>query len=63
MTEMTWPFEVSVFETSLRFHLFILHFLAGVFEFIHFGHRFRKATFSMITATILITVITDDFRI
>ena len=46
VTEITWPFDFSVFE-KLRFRPSTLHHLAGVFKFLHPGDRFRKAPFSV----------------
>ena len=46
MTEITWPFDVTVFD-KLRFRPSKLHHLAGVFKFLHPGDRFRKAPFSV----------------
>ena len=46
MTEITWLFDVSVFE-KLPFGLSTLHHLGGVFIFLHPGDRFRKASFSV----------------
>ena len=42
MTEITWPFDVSVID-KLCFRPSTLHHLAGVFKFLHPGDRFRKA--------------------
>ena len=46
VTEIAWPFDISVFE-KLRFRPSTLHHLAGVFKFLHPRGRFRKAPFSV----------------
>ena len=53
MAEITWPFDVSVFE-KLRFRPSTLHHLAGVFKFLHPGDRFRKASFSVTENAVLV---------
>ena len=53
MTEITWPFDVSVFE-KLRFWPSTLHQLAGVFKLLHTGDRFRKAPFSVTENAVLV---------
>ena len=53
VTEITWPFNVSVFE-KLGFRLSTLHHLAGVFKFLHSGDRFRKALFSVNENAVLV---------
>ena len=53
MTEITWPFDVSVFE-KLRFRSSTLHLLAGVFKFLHSGDRFRIAPFSVTENAVLV---------
>ena len=53
MTEITWPFDVSVFE-KLRFRPSTLHRLAGVFKFLHSGDRCRKAPFSVTENAVLV---------
>ena len=53
MTEITWPFDVSVFE-KLRFRPSTVHHLAGVFKFLHPGDLFRKAPFSVTENAVLV---------
>ena len=53
MTEITWPFDISVFD-KLRFRPSTLHHLAGDFKFLHPGYRFRKAPFSVTENAVLV---------
>ena len=53
VTEITWPFDASVFE-KLRFWPSTQHHLAGVFKFLHPGDRFQKAPFSVTENAVLV---------
>ena len=52
MTEITWPFDVSVFRSSAysrqKYHL------AGVFKVLLSGERFRKTPFSVTENAVLV---------
>ena len=50
---MAMHFDVSVFE-KLRFWPSTLHHLAGVFQFLQFRDRFRKAPFSVTENAVLV---------
>ena len=56
VTEITWPFDVRVFEER-RFQPSTLHHQADVFKFLHSGDRFFKVPFSVTENAILAVLV------